>query len=582
MRFPTPPECVPHGPEPTGKGTAALIACLLAAVVLAVYCRVGSYGFVAFDDPTHVTANVHVLKGLTAGGVSWAFRTADAGYWQPLTWLSHMAVVSLFGTDAGWHHWTNVLFHAANAVLLFLMLRTATGATWRSAFAAALFAAHPLHVESVAWVTERKDVLAGCFWMLAMLAWCRYARRPGGWRYLAVVVLLALALMSKPMAVTLPFVLLLFDVWPLGRTTLLPPASGSPAPSPPVPVSRLLLEKVPLAALSLLFAAATLWVQLGTEVGGKGEAYPMALRLSNAALAYVKYLANAAWPSRLSVFYPHPGSIHETIPAWQAAGAALLLVLFTWLAFRARKERPWLPVGWLWYLGTLVPALGLVGVSGLPAMADRYTYVPLIGVYIAIAWSAPRLLPATRWRKAVSWAAGGGVVAAVAVVSHVQAGVWRDNYTLASHAVAVTENCWSAWNGLGVSWVAANRFDRAIACFREALRIKPDYAEAWYNLGNAYVKAGDSAAAVTAYGEALRFHPRFAFAWVNRGVAFGNLGDHANAIASYREALRLTPADAEAWIGLGDACLAAGRREAADDAYRQAMRFRPGRPDSGR
>jgi protein O-mannosyl-transferase len=512
-----------------------LICFFLALLVLSVYWQVGEYSFINYDDKKYVEDNPEVLKGLTVEGASWAFTTIYESNWHPLTWLSHMADVELFGLSKGWHHRMNVFYHLLNTELLFIVIWRMTGGLWQSAFVAALFGVHPLHVESVAWVAERKDVLSTLFWILTMGAYLRYVRFPSVRSYLPVVALFALGLMCKPMLVTLPFVLLLLDYWPLGRV-----GSGSTWPRE---APRLLLEKIPLLALS----AASSVVAHFAQASGKSisENLPLGERVANSLVSYSIYLWKTAWPVALSVFYPHPGTLGAVIPAWQTIGSILLLVGFTFLAIWQRRHRPYLGVGWLWYLGTLVPVIGLIQI-GAHARADRYTYVPLIGVFMALAWGIPELLDRWRFRRVTLGVLGGAVVLALSVTSWNQAGYWRDSTTMFTHALHVDKKNWLAWNGLGVAHDHAGRYQQAIRCFNEAIRISPQYADAWSNMGNAYRKLGQTQKAIICYQEVLRIDPNHAVTWNNLGVAHGQRGQHQEAIPFFREALRIDPGYSDA------------------------------------
>ena len=478
----------------------------------------GGHSFINYDDGLYVYENPHVRGGLSKEGVSWAFTTFDAANWHPLTWISHMTDVQLFGLDAGWHHRVNVLFHLANTALLFLVLWRMTGGLWQSAFVAALFAVHPLHVESVAWVAERKDVLSTLFWLLTMGAYLGYVRRPSVWRYLPVFVFLALGLMCKPMLVTLPFVLLLLDWWPLGRMS----REGSPVSeqwriSVPM-VFRRIWEKTPLLGLSAISCVITYIAQSqGKAVVSLGR-ITIGPRFSNTLVSYAIYLEQAVWPSSLAVVYPHPATIGAGIPAWKIGGAVLLLAGISFLALRERQRRPYLAAGWMWYLGTLVPVIGLVQVGGA-AHADRYTYVPLIGVFLAVAWGVPDLLPMRRWRQRVLGVAAGAVLAALTVAAWFQVGYWRDNVTLYSRALSVTEGNWLALSNLGAAYGNRGEPLEARRCFREAVRIRSDYAEAWYNLGVSAGRLGQKEEAIGYYREALRLQPEYALARNGLGLA---------------------------------------------------------------
>jgi tetratricopeptide (TPR) repeat protein len=526
-------------------------------LVAAVYGQVGAFAFVNLDDQQYVTANPEVLRGLGWDGLAWAFGGFHAANWHPLTWLSHMADVSLFGADAGWHHLVNVALHALNSVLLLSFLRRTTGATWRSAAVAALFAIHPLHVESVAWISERKDVLSGVFFFLALHAWVSYARRPGVLRYLAVAGLLVLGLLAKPMLVTLPFVLLLVDAWPLGRV------EGVGA-SLARRLAPLVVEKLPLLAIAAAASVVTWLAQAAGQTTVALDTVPLAARVANALASYVLYLVRTVWPSGLAAFYPHPALAGGGIPAWKTAGAAVLLAAITALAVRERSRRPYLPWGWLWFLGTLVPVIGLAQV-GEQGLADRYTYLPLVGVLVAVAWGASEVVERLRPRRAGVWAAAVLVIAALAGAAFRQVGTWRDSLALHRRALAVTERNWIAWNGLGDALSDAGRPDEAIEAYREALRIRPRLASAWNGLGAAHGMLGAHAQAIAPLEEALRIQPRYADAWYNLGTAYGSAGQHARAAECFRSAVSIRPGDVRAWTNLAIAsALARDRRGAAE------------------
>jgi Flp pilus assembly protein TadD len=547
------------------RRSTMLVAAALFALVAAIYGQVRGHAFVDFDDGEYVYENPTVREGLTAHGVAWAFTTTHAANWHPLTWLSHMLDVELFGLDPGWHHVVAALLHSLNAVLLFLVLRSATGAPWRSAFVAALFAAHPLHVESVAWVAERKDVLSATFFLLTIGAYVRYARAPGAGRYAVVASMLALGLLAKPMLVTVPFVLLLADVWPLGRHRR-------------DPWKRLLVEKLPLLALAVASSVVTLVAQSSKAATASAEAFPIPIRIANAVASCVEYLEKAAWPSGLAVFYPHPASLGESVPALRVAVAGAVLASATALAVWQARRRPYLLVGWLWFLGTLVPVIGIVQV-GAQAMADRYTYIPLLGIFLAIAWGAGEV--AERWpgaRPALA-ATGAGVVAALAAAAYVQAGTWRDARSLYSHAIAVTRRNFVAWNNLGMDHLRRRELPEARASFEQAIRAKPDCAMAHYNLGVTLGDLGDVPAAMGEYLETIRLDPAYVEAWVNAGILYRRTGDVPAAISFHLGALRLRPDDAVALEDLALAYAQMGNRARAAEALRSLRHVDPGRAE---
>ena len=463
-------------------------ACLaLIAVNMIVYAPVWHHGFVNYDDDEYVSTNTVVLRGLTWHGASWAFTTGHAGNWHPLTWLSHMLDVQFYGLDPGPHHLTNLLFHIANTLLLFGLLHRMTGALGRSAFVAGLFAVHPLHVESVAWVAERKDVLSTLFWMLTLWAYVEYVRRPGLRRYWPVLLFFALGLMAKQMLVTLPFVLLLLDFWPLGRVGTRPNPAGGWALSRDgwATTVRLVWEKLPLLALTVVSSIVTVVVHRQAAAVISLSATPLNLRVANALVSYVTYISKMLWPARLAVLYPYA----QSLPGWWVAGAFLGLMGISVAVIRAGPRHPYLPVGWLWYLGTMVPVIGLIQV-GNQATADRYTYVPLIGLFIVVAWGVPDLL--VRWprRRIGLPIAAGLVILACAIAARGQLRYWEDSTTLWTRALAVTTENNIAHNNLAVSLADQGKLDEAIAHYSEALRIKPDYTKAQDNLDLALVRRG--------------------------------------------------------------------------------------------
>ena len=538
-------------------------ACLI-ALVFAVYGQVGGLGFVSLDDERYVYANARVRDGLTWAGLSWAFSTFHAANWHPLTWLSHMLDVQLFGLEPGWHHVVNALIHAANAVILLLLLRTMTGALGRSAFVAAFFAVHPLHVESVAWIAERKDVLSTFFWLLTTAAYVSYARRGGPKRLALCVAVFAFGLLSKPMLVTLPLVLLLLDLWPLRRVSLPLPSASSLVP--------FLREKVPLFALAAASALVTWLAQARWGAVVSLEEVPVGTRLANAAVAYATYLLRAVWPAGLAAYYPHPTALR-----WpEVALSALALGALSALAIRQWPRRPYLAVGWLWYLVALLPVIGLVQV-GLHAMADRYTYIPLVGPFVAAVWGGWDLASqGPRWRRAMV-AAGASLALAWAVVARAQVGYWRDDFTLYQRALSVTEDNWMAWRGLGHAYFRNRQPLKALDAFREALRIQPRYRKSWLDLGVVYGALDDHPSAIQAVQEALRIDPRDAEAWTRLGAHHGALGQHALAAECFEQALAVDPSHGDAWFDLGVASAHLGHMERALEAYNRLRHGDPGR-----
>ncbi len=512
------------GARPSLRQASTLWICAgLVALVAVSFGPVAHHGFVNLDDEAYIVDNPYVEHGLTPAGIGWALTSFYEGNWHPLTWMSHMLDVSLFGMAPGPHHLVSVILHALSAAILFLALFSMSGDRWPSTFTAALFAVHPLRVESVAWAAERKDVLGGFFWMLTLLSYAAYAKRPSAVRYALVVLSLALGLMSKPMLVTLPFVLILVDLWPIGR--FVPWRVGR----------REVLEKLPLLGLSAVSSAITLTAQTRAGVVVPTDALPLGSRLAGAAVTYLAYLRKAIWPVDLAVFYPvSPASLTGLEPAL----CAIALVAVSFLAIRFARRRPHLTVGWFWYLGTLVPVIGLVQV-GAQAMADRYTYVPLVGIILIVAWGARDL--AARWPigKAVLVALACAAVLACVVMTRHQVSSWRDSRALFEHALQVSPDNFVAHNGLGIVSVGDGDLARAAAHFESALRAKPDYAFALNNLGGVLARQGKLADAATRFREALRIQPTYVDARFNLGLVLESQGDRTRAAAEYEEVLRI-------------------------------------------
>jgi len=555
-----------------------IISLILILGTLAVFWQVRNHEFINLDDNEYVTNNPQVKSGLALRGVIWAFTTGHASNWHPLTWLSHMLDCTLYGLNPGGHHVTNLLFHIANSLLLFLVLKRMTGAIWESGFVAGLFALHPLHVGSVAWVAERKDVLSTFFWVLAMWAYVSYSKRPGLKRYLLVLLFFVLGLLSKPMLVTLPFVLLLLDYWPLGRLRF-GQGGGDRHPSSDKSLEgrdqrssllHLILEKVPFLALSAGSSLLTFIVQHRGGTVGPLEAIPLDSRIENAVISYIQYIWKMVWPHRLAIFYPYP----ERLPIWQVAGAGLLLVCLSVLVLRVVRGRPYLVVGWLWYLGTLVPVIGLVQV-GMQAMADRYTYVPLVGLFMMIAWGVPDLLRGWRHRRIVFALSAGILFLVLAIVTWVEVQRWQNSVTLFSHTLEVTSKNSLIHYNLGVVFLRQGRNQEAIAHLNESLGIDPSRADAHNNLGVALARQGRFQEAMAHYAEALRIKPDYADAHNNLGVVLARQGKFQEAMVHYIEVLRIKPDQAEAYGNIGNCLAEQGRFGEAIAHYKKALRINP-------
>jgi tetratricopeptide (TPR) repeat protein len=528
----------------------AAIGVLLVGVTVAVYADVATHAYLNLDDDVYVLRNPWVRAGLSWATVQWAFGTVHEAYWIPLTWLSLALDCRLFGIHAGPALLENVALHAADAVLLYAVLFAATGRMGRSAWVAALFALHPLHVESVAWVSQRKDVLSTLFWMLTTLAYVRYARRPSVGRYGLVVVPFLLGLLAKPMLVTLPVTLLLLDVWPLGRRE-----RGW---------ARLVLEKLPLFAAAIAISAVTLWTQHGAGAVPELATRSIGDRVATALVNYGLYLGKLVWPANLAVFYPlTPGD------AGLAASAALLLLAVSAFAVVTARREPALLVGWLWFLVTLLPVIGLVQVGG-QQIADRYSYIPSIGIFVAIAWGVPHLVSSRALR-----AAAVATALMAALLTYRQVAYWRDSVTLFARAVAVTERNFFAHNNLGEALAAAGRRDEAAVHYAEAVKIHPSYPPARNNHGIVLAEAGRYAEAEQEFRAALAVDPRLAMAESNLATARARLGDYEDAIVHYQRALALQPSNEFALAGYGDSLVLLGRLDEAIARYREALRWAP-------
>jgi tetratricopeptide (TPR) repeat protein len=543
---------------------AAGLAAALAVAVLVTYAPVVDYGFVSYDDPEYVVDNVHVHDGVTWRGVVWSFTQGHSANWHPLTWLSHMVDWQLYGDWAGGHHVTSVVLHAANAALLLIALWSLTGAVWRSAMVAALFALHPLRVESVAWVAERKDVLSAFGWFLALFTYARYVRSRSRAARVAVAVAVALALLAKPMAVTLPLALLLLDVWPLGRVPL-HEWDGSR-------VRALVVEKLPLFGLAAMTALVTYRVQAGAGAVMSLANEPLVQRVREAVCAYVIYLRRMLWPDDLAFFYPPPAEISPL--AW--GGALALLAVVTALAVRERTRRPYLLVGWLWFVGTLVPVIGIVR-AGEQFMADRFTYVPSVGLCILVVWTVADALP--RRGARVAGALGLAAVLLAASASRAQLSAWRDSRTLYTRALAVTTGNHVADGNLGLLLLDEGHTAEAFEHLQRAAQARPASPKAQMNYGVGLAAMGRLDEAIGRYELATRIEPRYAAAYMNLGKALADEGHLEDAERRYREALAIDPEYAKAYAGLGLVLVAEGRTTDGIEAYRGALRLAPGAAD---
>jgi tetratricopeptide (TPR) repeat protein len=547
---------------------------LLALITLLAYLPVARDGFVDYDDQDYVTENSVVQKGLTWTGIQWAFTTGHASNWHPLTWLSHMADCELFGLNPGAHHLVSVLFHTANAVLLFALLLRLTGQLWPSAFVAALFAWHPLHVESVAWISERKDVLSTFFALLTLLAYTRYAQKRSTLDYALALVFFALGLMAKPMLVTLPFVMLLLDYWPLRRVLTFNSAScGNDAKTGQLSTAlRLVLEKWPFFLLVLISCVVTYLAQYRGEAVMTFQRFPLHLRIANALIAYERYLGKTFWPSDLAILYPLPN--HLSWIRAMASTAIGLLGGISWLIWRIHRQYPYLLVGWLWFLGTLVPVIGLVQV-GIAAMADRYTYFPLIGVFIAVTFGVCDLAGRFQFPKAAVAVAAGLTLAGCLVLTENQLRYWRDSETLFVHALAVTKDNHVAHVDLGVALELKGELNEALAEYRIAEQLAPELYHVHNNIGRLLDNLGHPNEALAEYRQAVLLKPSLPSLHNSTGVVLAELGRFDEAMSQFKEAAQLDPTYPWSHFEIGKMRLKQGRDAEAIDEFRAALRIDP-------
>ena len=554
-----------------------IVSFILVSIILTAYWKLPTHDFLGFDDTGYITQNIHVNNGITWKSVAWAFSFPSFGYWHPLTWLSHMLDCHIFGLKPGMHHLTNLLLHIGNTLLLFLVLKKMTGSIWKSAFVAAIFALHPLNVESVAWASERKNVLSTFFWMLTTLTYIRYVETPNFYRYLLILIVFILGLMAKPMIVTLPFVFFLLDYWPLGRLKFnLSSIERHEESHKPEnngfqhsPIFRLILEKTPLIALS---AVAIYFSSLSVKrLVISTVSVPMKVRIANALVSYVSYIKKMIWPHDLAVFYPYP----QTLPLWQVAGSGLLLLCISFLVLRALKSKPYLSVGWLWYIGTLFPAIGLVQAGLWPAMADRFMYVPLIGLFIVIAWGIPDLLPRWHSKEIVLGTLSAGLVLILLATTWLQVRHWENGVKLFTYVLKVTRGNSVAHFELGHALDQHGKYNEAMIHYIKALKINPNYVQAHNNLGYALARQGKYKDAIYHYDEALSINPNDVKTHNNLGIVLARKGNFKDAVYHYNEALRSNPNYVRAYYNLGKIYANQGNIEDAIHYYRKALVVNP-------
>ena len=534
----------------------------LTVLTFTVFWQVNLYDFTNFDDPLYVTENSHIQSGISLTGIRWAFSTTYAdSLWHPLIWLSLMLDNQLVGLNAGGYHITNLILHIFCTLLLFWLFNRMTGAIWRSAFIAVLFAVHPLHVESVAWIAERKDVVSAFFWMLTLCMYVYYTEKPVIKRYLPVVFCFILALMSKPIVVTLPVILILLDYWPLKRFEF---REGNF-------VLWQLKEKIPLFILSAVFSLITIYTQYNPSI----KHFPFSLRIANASVSFITYLEKTLWPRDLAVFYPYPAQL----PLGQVLGATLLILVISALVIGAAKRLPYLFVGWLWYAITLLPVIGIVQ-SGEQAMANRYHYLPSIGIAVMLAWGIPLFFTHQNLRKIILFPAGVFFISILSLMTWQQCGHWQNSIKLWNYNLQVTKNNYLAHNNLGIALSDEGKNEEAMNHFIEAIRLKPDFFYAYNNKGSVYVKQGRYQSAIEDFKEAIRLKPDFADGYHNLGIIHIKLGLYQNALDYFSKAIRLRPDDSSYYSDRGIAYANLGQYRLAIDDYNLAIRLKPDYADA--
>jgi Flp pilus assembly protein TadD len=550
-------------------------SCLCILLVIATivsFEQVRNFDFINFDDQVYITNNQYVRSGLTLDSIIWAFTDSSRLFWHPLTWLSHMLDCQLFGLDAGRHHTVNLLLHLANTLLLFNVLTQMTKAPWRSFFVAGAFALHPMHVESVAWVAERKDVLSTLFWMLTMTAYLRYVKRLVLSRYLFTLMLFILGLMAKPMLVTLPFVLLLLDYWPLERMRITKQQVDYAATNniEQKPIGYLLLEKVPFLIFSVVFGIITFTDKNKYGVLSMIENLSPSKQIGNAIVSYVVYIYKMIWPSRLAILYLHQGNSLSMVKVALSGALLLLISLFVYTA----RKRKYLTVGWLWYLGVLLPVIGFIQTGG-QAWADRYSYIPLIGLFIIVAWGANELLAKLRYREIASAALACSVLLICAICTRIQVQYWRNNTTIFERAIKVTKNNYVAYCSLAELFLQEGKTQQAIEYFTEALRAKPDFIGALNNLGYALARQGKFAEAEGYYSKALQIKPEFIEARNNLAQALAHQGKFDEAIMHWTEMIKFAPRNPAAHTNIAMILTRQGKLDEAVKHLNEALRIDP-------
>ncbi|MBW1862021.1 MAG: tetratricopeptide repeat protein [Deltaproteobacteria bacterium] len=561
------------------KSHLRILICLsLIILTLILFWNVQNHDFVNFDDPIYILENHHVKAGLSFKGITWAFTTLHGGFWFPMTWLSHMLDCELYGLNPKGHHLNNLLLHIINTLLLFLILNRMTGALWKSTFVAVLFAFHPLHVEPVAWVSGRKDILSTLFWMLTVWAYLHYTEHPSLKRYLLMLSMFILGLMSKPMIVTLPLILLLLDYWPLNRFSLGQLFSNNSSCEPQnthniekrTGVNIVILEKAPLIFLSFISITIVYFAEYQYGAIRSLDSFPLGVRSANALVTFITYIFKSIWPHDLTFFYPHKGMP----PWWKIIGSGLLLLFASFVFIKHARRHPYLAVGWLWYLISLLPVIGLVQV-GVHSMADRYTYIPLIGLSIMLSWGISNFFNRIRCGNWVPFISGGIFTIFLMSNTWIQIGYWRNGITLFSHAIEVNSNNYFAHNNLGLEFFKKGELDKAIHHFSEALRIRPYSLEINNNMGAILARLGRLDEAISYFSWVTRMDPNSAGANFNIGIALNQQGSHKEAASHFSKALRIKPDYPEAHFNLGIILYKDGKFNEAVSHFSKAIYFKP-------
>ena len=554
-----------------------LICSIITVWVYMVYGQVSNHDLITLDDNVYVYENSHVQKGLTLESIRWAFTNTETSLWIPVTWLSFMIDFELFGLNPGQFHRTNVVFHIANTILWFLLFSTMTGTLWKSVFLAGLFAMHPLQVESVAWVTERKDVLSIFFMLIALIAYLQYVKRPTVYRYCSVFLIYTLGLLAKPMIVTFPLVLLLLDYWPLKRFSLIPGKRSENRaekfhnhPSTETINLRILMEKVPFLALSGVVSVITLTAVNKNKAFMLLDSLTPGHRLSNSLVSYVTYIMKTFWPSNLAIFYPYESG---ALPPWKIIGSLLFLSLITVVVIRLRKRYPYFLFGWLWYLGTLIPVIGIFQ-TGSQSMADRFTYMPIIGIFTIIVWYSASIMKKRIYQRILTSIFAVTLLLLLSIASWFQISCWRNSITLFSHAIKVTSSNWLAHNSLGIGFERQGNLSKAAEHYKQAICINPNYYYAHYNLARVYGLLGNYAEASDHFKAVLDFKPDFAEANYNLALTLVQQGKFDEAIAYYTHALKNNPHFAEAHYNMALALQHQGKFDEAATHYTETLHIK--------